>query len=188
MLTRAAVELRPGELGLAALVRRIAGGEELVLNAALAIVIYAVGAAAVLIRTRMFTTRVVDASTWSLLAAPHALLHDGVMAYPAVARAATTTSATALWVGSGIADPAGRNPAGAAMAARNLDKGRRRCSVPAGGTGERVAREPLTGRVGGARARREGSGPVGERATPTPLRGQGPLPLGQDPPGPAGQD
>jgi len=103
LLTRAAVELRPGELGLAALVRRIAGGEELVLNAALAIVIYAVGAAAVLIRTRMFTTRVVDASTWSLLAAPHALLHDGVMAYPAVAQAATTTTATALWVGSGLA-------------------------------------------------------------------------------------
>ena len=42
----------------------------------------------------------------------------------------------------------------------------------AGGTGERVAREPLTGRVAAESLRREGSGPVGERATPTP---------GQDP-------
>lgn len=103
LLTRVATELRPGELGLAALVRRVVGGEELVLNAALAVVIYAIAAAAVLIRSRMFTTRTVDASTWSILAAPHALLHDGVMAYPAVARAAITTRATILWVGSGIA-------------------------------------------------------------------------------------
>jgi hypothetical protein len=50
----------------------------------------------------MFTTRTVDASIWSILAAPHALLHDGVMAYPAVARAAKSTGTTALWVGSGI--------------------------------------------------------------------------------------
>jgi hypothetical protein len=44
---------------------------------------------------------------------------------------------------------------------------------PAGGTGERVAREPLTGRVARGRLRVVGSGPVGERATPTP--GQDPL-------------
>ena len=102
LLTRIATELRPGELGLAALVRRVVGGDDLVLNAALAVVLYAIAAGAVLIRSRMFTTRTVDASTWSILAAPHALLHDGVMAYPAVARAATTTSATVLWVGTGI--------------------------------------------------------------------------------------
>ena len=46
---------------------------------------------------------------------------------------------------------------------------RREC---AGGTGERVAREPLTGRVAEECLQRERSGPVGERATPTP---------GQDP-------
>jgi hypothetical protein len=103
LLTRIATELRPGELGLAALVRRVIGGEEIVLNAVLAVVIYAIAAVAVLLRSSGFTTRVVDASTWSILAAPHALLHDGVMAYPAIARAAATTSATALWVGSGIA-------------------------------------------------------------------------------------
>src|SRR5205823_12379474 len=103
LLTRIATELRPGELGLAALVRRVAGGDDLVLNVALALVMYALGAIVVLARSRMFTTRAVDASTWSILAAPHALLHDGVMAYPAVARAATPTGRTFLWVGSGIA-------------------------------------------------------------------------------------
>jgi hypothetical protein len=102
LLTRAATELRPGELGIAALVRRVIGGEDLVLNAALALMLYAIAAGAVFVRSRMFTTRVVDASTWSILAAPHALLHDGVFAYPAVARAATTTAAAVLWVGTGI--------------------------------------------------------------------------------------
>jgi glycosyl transferase family 87 len=102
LLTRAATELRPGELGIAALVRRVVGGEDLVLNTALAVVIYAIAAAAVFVRSRMFTTRAVDASTWSILAAPHALLHDGVFAYPALARAATTTGATVLWVGTGM--------------------------------------------------------------------------------------
>ena len=102
LLTRIATELRPGELGLAALVRRVVGGESLVLNTALAVVLYAIGAAAVFLRSRMFTTRIVDASTWSILAAPHALLHDGVMGYPAVANAATTTSMTVLWVGTGM--------------------------------------------------------------------------------------
>ncbi len=103
LLARIATELRPGELGLAALVRRVLGGEDLVLNTALAVILYAIGAGAVFIRSRKFTTRAIDASLWSILAAPHALLHDGVMAYPALARAATTTRTTALWVGSGIA-------------------------------------------------------------------------------------
>ncbi len=102
LLTRIATELRPGELGLAALLRRLVGGDDLVLNTALAVILYAIGATAVFIRSRMFTTRVVDASTWSILAAPHSLLHDGVMAYPAVARAATTTAATFFWVSTGI--------------------------------------------------------------------------------------
>ena len=42
----------------------------------------------------------------------------------------------------------------------------------AGGTGERVAREPLTGRVSRVGDQVVGSGPVGERAAPT--RGQDP--------------
>jgi len=49
-----------------------------------------------------------------------------------------------------------------------------RASGGAGGTGERVAREPLTGRVSRVRIQVVGSGPVGERATPTP--GQDPRP------------
>jgi Glycosyltransferase family 87 len=102
LLARIGTELRPGELGIAALVRRVVGGEDLALNAALAVVMYAIGATAVLVRSRTTTARVVGASTWSLLAAPHALLHDGVMAYPAMAAAATGTRATVLWVGSGI--------------------------------------------------------------------------------------
>jgi hypothetical protein len=103
LLARIATELRPGELGLAAVVRRAFGGEDIVLNAALAVAIYAIAAIAVFLRSRMFTTRTIDASLWSILAAPHALLHDGVMAYPAVARAATSTGATALWTGTGVA-------------------------------------------------------------------------------------
>jgi len=43
----------------------------------------------------------------------------------------------------------------------------------AGGTGERVARKPLTGRVAAGPTAPLRSGPVGERATPTP--GQDPL-------------
>src|SRR5207302_443057 len=47
--------------------------------------------------------RTVRASIWSVLAAPHALVHDGVVPYPAVAAQATTTLRTWLWVASGVA-------------------------------------------------------------------------------------
>ena len=50
------------------------------------------------------------------------------------------------------------------------DQRRRR---PAGVTGERVAREPWTGRAMKVALNRVRSGPVGERAAPTP--GQDPL-------------
>ena len=102
ILGLAATELRPGELGLAALVRRVISGDDLALNTGLALAIYAIAAGAVLLRSRVFATRGVDASLWSILAAPHALMHDGVMAYPALARAGTTTRATAVWIGSGL--------------------------------------------------------------------------------------
>jgi hypothetical protein len=45
-----------------------------------------------------------------------------------------------------------------------------------GGTGERVAREPLTGRVTRYWFQVVGSGPVGERATPTGFAVRGPYP------------
>jgi multidrug transporter EmrE-like cation transporter len=102
-LAIAATELRPGELGLVPLVRRGLGGDDVVVNLSLAAIAAIVAIGAVLLRSRAFTTRAVDASIWCILAAPHALLHDGVMAYPAVARAATTTRATVIWAGSGMA-------------------------------------------------------------------------------------
>ena len=56
-----------------------------------------------------------------------------------------------------------------------------RASGGAGGTGERVAREPLTGRVSRVRFQVVGSGPVGERATPTQGAGAPDREAGQDP-------
>jgi multidrug transporter EmrE-like cation transporter len=105
LLTRATTELRPGELGLAPLVRRLVQSESIVLYLALGGITFTVGAVAVLFRNRArsIVTRIVDASTWALLVAPHALLHDGVLAYPGVASASTTPRRTALWVGSGLA-------------------------------------------------------------------------------------
>jgi uncharacterized membrane protein YbaN (DUF454 family) len=102
LLSRAATELRPGELGIAALVRRVVGGENIAVNAALGAVLFAAAAILVLARSRMFTSRTIDASTWSILAAPHALLHDGLMAYPAVAHLALSTRAVVIWIGSGL--------------------------------------------------------------------------------------
>jgi len=46
--------------------------------------------------------RLVLAGPWSLLASPHALLHDAVLAYPAVAALATTRGHVALWCASGV--------------------------------------------------------------------------------------
>ena len=104
LLTRATTELRPGELGLAPLVRRVVqGGDSFLIYLALGAIAFALGAAAVLLRSRAIVSRIADASTWSLLVAPHALLHDGVFAYPGVASASTTSRRTALWVGAGIA-------------------------------------------------------------------------------------
>jgi len=51
----------------------------------------------------------------------------------------------------------------------------------AGGAGERVAREPLTGRVSRERSQVVGSGPVGERATPTQGAGAPDREARQDP-------
>lgn len=47
--------------------------------------------------------RIEQAAVWSLLASPHTLLHDGVLAYPAVAACARSTRAVAALVGTGIA-------------------------------------------------------------------------------------
>jgi len=102
LLTRATTELRPGELGLAPLVRRVVQSDSFALYLTLGAIAFAIGAAAVILRTRSVLTRIVNASTWALLVAPHALLHDGVLAYPGVASASTTPRRAALWVGTGL--------------------------------------------------------------------------------------
>jgi len=101
LVSLAAEQLRPGELGLPALARR-GLGPDAGLNAALTLAAAAIAAVVIVRRSRDVRSRTVDASPWSLLTAPHALLHDGVVAYPAIAAAATGTRATALWVGSGV--------------------------------------------------------------------------------------
>ena len=48
-------------------------------------------AGAVIVRRGRDADAIARASLWSLLASPHVLLHDGLLAYPAVASASTTT-------------------------------------------------------------------------------------------------
>jgi hypothetical protein len=47
--------------------------------------------------------RVEQAALWSLLASPHTLLHDGVLAYPAIAACARSTRRAVVLVGAGVA-------------------------------------------------------------------------------------
>ena len=103
LLSITATELLPPELGLPPLVRRLVGGDDVMLNTALAVVAFLIGAFAVARGSSDHVTRTVRASIWSVLAAPHALLHDGIIPYPAVAARATTTRATWLWAASGVA-------------------------------------------------------------------------------------
>ena len=46
--------------------------------------------------------RIEQAALWSLLASPHTLLHDGVLAYPAIAACARSTGRTVALVGIGV--------------------------------------------------------------------------------------
>ncbi len=102
LLGPAAAELRPGELGLPALVRRLGlgGDDPAVANVALSAIATAVAATALLRVPGQ--RRTVAAGPATLVSAPHALLHDALFAYPQVAERAGTTGATALWVGSGL--------------------------------------------------------------------------------------
>lgn len=68
------------------------------IGVALAVVSLMVGAALVLSGPR----RIEQAAVWSLLASPHTLLHDGVLAYPAVAALARSTRRTIALVGVGV--------------------------------------------------------------------------------------
>ena len=46
--------------------------------------------------------RIEQAAVWSLLASPHTLLHDGVLAYPAIAAGARSTRRTVVLAGAGV--------------------------------------------------------------------------------------
>lgn len=46
--------------------------------------------------------RIEQAAVWSLLASPHTLLHDGVLAYPAIAACARSTRRTVVLAGVGV--------------------------------------------------------------------------------------
>jgi hypothetical protein len=88
------------DIGLPSLVRRLVGGDAIV-NLVLAAATMVVGALAV-VRLPM-AERLAAASSWSVLASPHALQHDGVIAYPAAASVSRGPRAAAIWVGTGIA-------------------------------------------------------------------------------------
>lgn len=93
-------DLRPGDLGLPSLARRIIGGDAAV---GLALAGATVAVLALVVLRAEAGRRTVIASLGALLAAPHVLEHDAVAAYPAVAAASATTRDTVVWVGSGLA-------------------------------------------------------------------------------------
>lgn len=97
-LAYAAAETGRNEISLPALARR-AGLDALAALAAAAVLTAA--GALLLVRARH---PVASGAVAALLAAPHALLHDAVFAYPAAARASATTAATWAW---GLAATAG---------------------------------------------------------------------------------
>ena len=101
LVAPAAAELRPGELGLAALARRAGiGGDDAIASLALSAV--AVLAAAVLILRARAKDRMLMAPPATLLSVPHVLLHDAVLAYPTIAARALTTRSTLVWVITGL--------------------------------------------------------------------------------------
>jgi hypothetical protein len=58
--------------------------------------------AAVLILRMRAEHRVDVAAPATLLATPHALLHDAILVYPAIAARAQTTRSTLIWMGTGL--------------------------------------------------------------------------------------
>jgi hypothetical protein len=101
LLAPAAAELRPGELGLAALARRAGiGGSDALTSLALSAVTVLVAAVHVL-RTRA-ERRMDAAPPATLLSVPHVLLHDAVLAYPTIAARALTTRRALVWIATGL--------------------------------------------------------------------------------------
>ena len=102
LLTPAAAELRPGELGLASLVRRLGVGPFDPAFASLGLSALATGVAAVFMLRTSAERRMEIAPPATLLSVPHVLLHDAVLVYPAVAARALTTRATVVWIVTGL--------------------------------------------------------------------------------------
>ena len=103
LVTYAAAEGLPDELGLGSLVRRLffgTGGSGTLVSIVGSALTLLIGAIAVL--RAPTSERPTVAGPWALLGAPHALLHDPLVAYPAVAAQATTAPRTYAWVLSGI--------------------------------------------------------------------------------------
>ena len=68
------------------------------IGVALAALSFFIGAALIL----RGPLRIEQAAVWSLLASPHTLLHDGVLAYPAIAACARSTRRTVVLAGTGV--------------------------------------------------------------------------------------
>jgi len=102
LLAPAAAELRPGELGLASLARRLGVGSFDPAFASLALSAVATGVAALLVLRTRSERRTEVASPATLLSVPHVLLHDAVLVYPSVAARALTTRATLAWIITGL--------------------------------------------------------------------------------------
>jgi alpha-1,2-mannosyltransferase len=101
LVAPAAAELRPGELGLTALARRVGiGGDDALASLALSAVAVLV-AAVFLLRARA-EERMVLTPPATLLSVPHVLLHDAVLVYPTIAARALTTRATLVWILTGL--------------------------------------------------------------------------------------
>jgi hypothetical protein len=100
LVAPAAAELRPGELGVAALVRRLGIGSDALTSLALSTVTVLV--AAVFILRARAEQRMELAPPATLLSVPHVLLHDAVLTYPTIAARALTTRATIVWIGTGL--------------------------------------------------------------------------------------
>lgn len=102
LLAPQAAELRPGELGIAALLRRAGIGAFDPGVASLGLSTIAMLVAAVFILRTRAERRMEAAAPATLLATPHALLHDAILVYPAIAARALTTRSTVMWIGTGL--------------------------------------------------------------------------------------
>lgn len=102
LLLPQAAELRGGELGLVALLRRAGVGTFDPALANLALSTIAILVAGVFILRTGADRRMVAAAPATLLSAPHALVHDAILAYPAVAARARTTRSTLSWIATGV--------------------------------------------------------------------------------------